>query len=62
MSTHQGEGSSTVESPRSETERAERFVEEWAERIGGWASRAAARAQEEAEDIWAEAQNIRREE
>jgi hypothetical protein len=35
-------------------------VGEWGERVGRWASRAAARAREEAEDIWAEAQTIRR--
>jgi hypothetical protein len=40
---------------------AERVAEEWAERIGRWVLRAAVRAREEAEDIWAEAQALRRE-
>ena len=51
----------------SEADRAERMVadteqrmEDWGERAGRWASRAAARAREEFEDIWAEAQTIRR--
>jgi hypothetical protein len=39
---------------------AERIAEEWAERAGRWLLRAAARAKEEAEDIWAEAQEVRR--
>jgi hypothetical protein len=45
---------------RSEVERAEELVEEWGRRIGRWVSYAAARTREEAEDIWAEAQSIRR--
>ena len=39
---------------------AERMAEEWAGRIGRWIVRGAARAKEEAEDIWAEAQALRR--
>jgi hypothetical protein len=39
----------------------ERVAEEWAERIGRWVLRTTARAREEAEDIWAEAQAVRRE-
>jgi hypothetical protein len=38
----------------------EQRMEDWGERAGRWASRAAARAREEFEDIWAEAQTIRR--
>jgi hypothetical protein len=58
--------------PRSEhpqetpTERAEVLVDQWGERVGRFLSsagyqlrKAAARAREEAEDIWAEAQTIR---
>lgn len=45
---------------RSETERAEQVMEDVGERIGDWASRALARAREEVEDIWAEAQTVRR--
>ena len=48
------------------TERAEVLVDQWGERVGRFLSsagyqlrRAAARAREEAEDIWAEAQTIR---
>lgn len=44
----------------SETERAERLMEEWGERLGAWASAALGRAREEAEDIWAEAQSLSR--
>ena len=39
---------------------AERVAEELAARAGRWAVRFAARAREEMEDIWAEAQSIRR--
>jgi hypothetical protein len=45
---------------RSGTERAEQVMENVGERIGDWVSRAVARAREEAEDIWAEAQTVRR--
>jgi hypothetical protein len=44
---------------RSDVERANELIEEWGERVGHWLSRASARAREEAEDIWAEAQSIR---
>jgi hypothetical protein len=54
-------------SQASEADRAQRLIadtedrmEDWGERAGRWASRAAARAREELEDIWAEAQTIRR--
>lgn len=49
-----------LEGERSETERAEQVMEDVGERIGDWVSRAVARAREEAEDIWAEAQTVRR--
>jgi hypothetical protein len=60
-----------AESPRSDSqtkqrdgqsanERAEQFVEEWGRRIGRFFASAAARTRGEAEDIWAEAQSIRR--
>ena len=45
---------------RSEVERAEELLEEWGERAGRWLSKAWARTREEAEDIWAEAQDLRR--
>ena len=48
------------EGERSDTERAEQVMEDVGERIGDWVSRAVARAREEAEDIWAEAQTLRR--
>lgn len=48
------------EAERSETERAEQVMEAVGERIGDWVSRAVARAREEVEDIWAEAQTVRR--
>jgi hypothetical protein len=37
-------------------EQAERLAEEWSSRAAGWIARTGARAREEAEDIWAEAQ------
>jgi hypothetical protein len=45
---------------RSEVQRAEELIEAWGERIGGWLATTAARAREEAEDLWAEAQSVRR--
>jgi hypothetical protein len=58
----------TEESGKPATERAEELVDQLAQRIGHFAAltalqlqRAAARAREEAEDMWAEAQNIRQE-
>ena len=46
--------------PEDRASAAERVAEEWAERAGRWALGVAARAREEAEDIWAEAQVLRR--
>lgn len=48
-------GSETVSAGGARSD-AESTAEEWAERIARWVLRAAARAREEAEDIWAEAQ------
>jgi hypothetical protein len=45
---------------RSDVDRADELIEEWGQRVGIWLSRTAARAREEAEDIWAEAQSVRR--
>jgi phosphohistidine phosphatase SixA len=45
---------------RSEAQRAEELLEEWGGRVGSFLASAAARAREEAEDIWAEAQSVRR--
>jgi hypothetical protein len=39
---------------------AERLAAEWAEKIGRWIARAGARAREDAEDIWADAEALRR--
>jgi hypothetical protein len=51
----------------SQTARAEELVdgvteraEDWSDKVAGWVARATARAREEAEDIWAEAQSVRR--
>jgi hypothetical protein len=58
----------TEESGKQATEKAEELVDRLGQRIGHFAAltslqiqRAAARAREEAEDMWAEAQNIRQE-
>ena len=47
---------------RGTTERAEQTVEDWTEKVAGWVSRAAERTREEVEDIWAEAQSVRKSE
>jgi hypothetical protein len=44
----------------SDVDRAEELVEAWGERIGGWVAETTARVREEAEDMWAEAQSLRR--
>jgi hypothetical protein len=41
-------------------DRAEQKVDQWGYEIGRWASRMVARAREEAEDIVAEAQHLRK--
>ena len=43
-----------------DSERVEQAFQQWGQRIGRFVSAAAARAREEAEDIVAEAQSIRR--
>jgi F0F1-type ATP synthase membrane subunit b/b' len=43
-----------------ERDRAEQTLEEWGRRVGRFFASAGARAREEAEDIWAEAQSLRR--
>jgi hypothetical protein len=52
---------------RSETERAEEVmgdfsqrVDDWSDKVADWVAQAAARTREEVEDIWAEAQSLRR--
>jgi len=59
--------SSPADSTPPTMQRAEEMVDRMGEQIGRWATqlghqvlKLAARAREEAEDIWAEAQNIRR--
>src|SRR5437764_11326792 len=64
------EGNGVPEQERSlspSMQRAEEMVDRWGERVGYYATvaghqllRLAARAREEVEDIWAEAQSIRR--
>ena len=51
----------------SQTERADQLVgdvtqqvDDWSDKVADWVARAAARTREEIEDIWAEAQHIRR--
>jgi hypothetical protein len=58
----------TEEGGKPTTERAEELVDQWGKRIGHYGAltglqiqRATARVREEAEDMWAEAQNIRQE-
>ena len=58
MSEQSADGPRDRRGERSEVERANELLEEWGERLGRWLSRTAARAREEAEDIWAEAQRI----
>ena len=60
MSDRGGDGSAKRRDDRSELDRAEELIEDWSRRLGRWISVTAARAKEEAEDIWAEAQSIRR--
>jgi hypothetical protein len=50
----------TGDEPRGDSERVEQFFEQWAGRLGRFVAGAAARAREGAEDIFAEAQRIRR--
>ena len=45
---------------RPQSARAEQVAEDWGERLVGWMSGAVARTREELEDIWAEAQRVRR--
>jgi hypothetical protein len=45
---------------RGDNERVEQFFEQWGRRVGRFVAGAATRAREEAEDIFAEAQRIRR--
>jgi hypothetical protein len=51
----------------SQTARAEELVDDvshrvddWSDKVADWVARAAERTREEVEDIWAEAQSIRR--
>ncbi|HEX8853963.1 MAG TPA: hypothetical protein VF752_00040 [Thermoleophilaceae bacterium] len=54
------DGSTSGNRERSVAQDAERIADEWSGRMADWLVRAAARAKEEAEDIWAEAQAKRR--
>ncbi len=55
-------GSGGPQEPRAEarTEGAEQRLEDWGRRVGSVLASAAAHVREEAEDIWAEAQSLRR--
>ena len=62
-----GKGNEAHQSDRLETERAEEMVDQFTQTVAGYAARighqilkGAALAREEAEDIWAEAQSMRR--
>ncbi|MGZ6708971.1 MAG: hypothetical protein ACXVFN_18760 [Solirubrobacteraceae bacterium] len=60
-----GRNGDRPDEPRAEgrswnAEDVERTAEEWAARAAGWLARTATRAKEEAEDMWAEAQELRR--
>jgi hypothetical protein len=55
-----GGGRSEMNSHKRLAGDAERIAEEWAGKIGRWVVGTAARAREEAEDIWADAQALRR--
>jgi hypothetical protein len=58
-----GRGSSAQQKRDGDRPAADRIEEEardWSERLARSLARSAARAREELEDIWAEAQNIRR--
>jgi hypothetical protein len=46
--------------PRAGGEDASRPEEAVADQVAGWVARAVARAREETEDVWAEAQELRR--
>jgi hypothetical protein len=45
---------------RADGEDTARAAEELAAQVAGWVARTAARAREETEDLWAEAQELRR--
>ena len=45
---------------RSRVERADELIGAWSRRLGDWLARTASRAREEVEDIWDEAQSVRR--
>jgi phosphohistidine phosphatase SixA len=55
-----GDASSEPRTGSAEGAKAEQMLEDWGRRAGRFLSSAAARAREEAEDIWAEAQSLRR--
>jgi hypothetical protein len=55
------DGASTTDPDPPGARDPERIAEEWAEKVGRWLVRGVARAKEEAEDIWADAQALRRE-
>jgi hypothetical protein len=55
-----GQGGASKQGERGQTDRAEQALEEFGRRIGRFLASAGARAREEAEDIWAEAQSLRR--
>lgn len=50
----------TSDAVREQAQRAERVLEDWGRRTGRFLAMAVARAREEAEDVLAEAQSVRR--
>ena len=56
----QGGGAEQAQDAAAGPERAEQVLEQWGSRVGRGIATAAARLREEAEDIWAEAQSVRR--
>lgn len=49
-----------VDDPNVAGDGAARAADELAGRVSGWVARAVSRAREEGEDVWAEAQELRR--
>jgi hypothetical protein len=60
MSDHAADDPGNGAEDRRSSERVEQFFEQWTGRLGRFIAGAAAKAREGAEDIFAEAQSIRR--
>jgi hypothetical protein len=57
---HGPETAAPTGEPRADGDDAARAAEAVAGQVAGWVARAVARAREETEDVWAEAQELRR--